>query len=106
VGVARTGRVVTAAALIMSISFAALIAAQLQVIRLLGVGLTVAVLVDATLVRMVLVPAFMQVLGRWNWWAPKQLVWLHERMGFSAGDDVRYSGPTPAASASDNRDSR
>src|SRR6478752_6525199 len=106
VGVARTGRVVTAAALIMSISFAALIAAQLQVIRLLGVGLTVAVLVDATLVRMVLVPAFMQVLGRWNWWAPKQLVWLHERMGFSAGDDVRYSGPTPAASASDNRDNR
>jgi RND superfamily putative drug exporter len=106
VGVARTGRVVTAAALIMSISFAALIAAQLQVIRLLGVGLTVAVLVDATLVRMVLVPAFMQVLGRWNWWAPKQLVWLHERMGFSAGDDVRYSGPTSAASASDNRDNR
>ena len=106
VGVARTGRVVTAAALIMSISFAALIAAQLQVIRLLGVGLTVAVLVDATLVRMVLVPAFMQVLGRWNWWAPKPLVWLHERMGFSAGGDVRCSGPTPAASASDNRDSR
>jgi RND superfamily putative drug exporter len=105
-GVARTARVVTAAALIMSISFAALIAAQLQVIRLLGVGLTVAVLVDATLVRMMLVPAFMQVLGRWNWWAPKPLVWLHERMGFSAGGDVRCSGPTPAASASDNRDSR
>ena len=105
-GVARTGRVVTAAALIMSISFAALIAAQVQVMRLFGVGLTVAVLVDATLVRMVLVPAFMQVLGRWNWWAPKPLVWLHERMGFSDGDDVRYSGPTPAASASDNRDNR
>ena len=105
-GIARSGRVVTAAAVVMSISFAALIAAQLQVIRLLGVGLTVAVLVDATLVRMMLVPAFMQVLGRWNWWAPKPLVWLHERMGFSAGGDVRCSGPTPAASASDNRDSR
>ena len=70
-GVARTGRVITAAALIMSISFAALIAAQVQVMRLFGLGLTVAVLVDATLVRMVLVPAFMQVLGRWNWWAPQ-----------------------------------
>ena len=57
--------------------------------RMFGLGLTVAVLVDATLVRMVLVPAFMQVLGRWNWWAPKPLVWLHERMGISAGGDVR-----------------
>jgi putative drug exporter of the RND superfamily len=98
--------VVTAAALIMSIAFAALIAAQVQVMRLFGVGLTVAVLVDATLVRMVLVPAFMQVLGRWNWWAPKPLVWLHERMGFSEGDDVRYSGPTPAAWSGDNIDNR
>ena len=84
-GVARTGRVITAAALIMSISFAALIAAQVQVMRLFGLGLTVAVLVDATLVRMVLVPAFMQVLGRWNWWAPKPLVWLHERIGLTDG---------------------
>ena len=87
-GVARTGRVITAAALIMSISFSALIAAQVQVMRLFGVGLTVAVLVDATLVRMVLVPAFMQVLGRWNWWAPKPLVWLHERIGISEGEAV------------------
>jgi uncharacterized membrane protein YdfJ with MMPL/SSD domain len=85
-GVARTGRVITAAALIMSISFAALIAAEVQVMRLFGLGLTVAVLVDATLVRMVLVPAFMQVLGRWNWWAPKPLVWLHERIGLTDGE--------------------
>src|SRR6185436_9359040 len=72
----------------------------------LGVARTARVVTDAALVRMMLVPAFMQVLGRWNWWAPKPLVWLHERMGFSAGGDVRCSGPTPAASASDNRDSR
>jgi RND superfamily putative drug exporter len=85
-GVARTGRVITAAALIMSISFAALIAAQVQVMRLFGLGLTVAVLVDATLVRMVLVPAFMKVLGRWNWWAPKPLRWLHERIGLTDGE--------------------
>jgi RND superfamily putative drug exporter len=86
-GVARTGRVITAAALIMSISFAALIASQVQVMRLFGLGLTIAVLVDATLVRMVLVPAFMQVMGRWNWWAPRPLVWLHERIGISDGDE-------------------
>ena len=58
-GVAHTARVITAAALIMAITFAALAAAQLSALRLFGVGLTVAVLVDATLVRLVLVPAFM-----------------------------------------------
>jgi RND superfamily putative drug exporter len=84
-GVARTGRVITAAALIMSISFAALIGAHVQVMRLFGLGLTVAVLVDATLVRMVLVPAFMAVLGRWNWWAPRPLAWLHDRIGLTDG---------------------
>jgi RND superfamily putative drug exporter len=80
-GLARTGRVITAAALVMSISFAALIAAQAQVMRLFGLGLTLAVVVDATLVRMVLVPAFMHVMGKWNWWAPKPLKWLHGRIG-------------------------
>jgi putative drug exporter of the RND superfamily len=80
---ARTGRVVTAAALVMSISFAALIAAQVSFMRMFGLGLTLAVLTDATLVRMVLVPAFMHLLGRWGWWAPKPLMWLHERFGIS-----------------------
>jgi RND superfamily putative drug exporter len=87
-GLARTGRVVTAAALVMSISFAALIAAQVSFMRMFGLGLTLAVLADATLVRMVLVPAFMHALGRWSWWAPNSLVWLHERFGISeAGPD-------------------
>jgi RND superfamily putative drug exporter len=87
-GLARTGRVVTAAALLMAISFAALIAAQVAFMRMFGVGLTLAVLADATLVRMLLVPAFMHVLGRWNWWAPKPLARLHERIGFNeAGAD-------------------
>ena len=72
----------------MSISFAALIAAQVSFMRMFGLGLTLAVLVDATLVRMVLVPAFMHVLGRWNWWAPKPLARLHEKIGISeSGDD-------------------
>jgi RND superfamily putative drug exporter len=82
-GIARTGRVVTAAALVMSISFAALIASNVSFMRMFGVGLTLAVLVDATLVRMVLLPAFMRVMGERNWWAPKPLVWLHERVGIS-----------------------
>lgn len=82
-GIARTGRVVTAAALLMSISFAALIAAQVSFMKMMGVGMTLAILADATLVRMALVPAFMRVLGRWNWWAPKPLARLHERIGIS-----------------------
>jgi putative drug exporter of the RND superfamily len=84
-GVARTGRVITAAALVMSMSFAALIAAHVSFMRMFGLGLTLAVFVDATLVRMVLVPAFMHVMGRWNWWAPRPLVRLHERFGISEG---------------------
>ncbi|MGK2865702.1 MAG: MMPL family transporter [Mycobacterium sp.] len=82
-GLARTGRVVTAAALVMSISFAALIAANVSFMRMFGLGLTLAVLMDATLVRMVLVPAFMQLMGRWNWWAPAPLARLHDRIGIN-----------------------
>jgi putative drug exporter of the RND superfamily len=93
-GLARTGRVVTAAALVMSISFAALIAAQVAFMRMFGVGLTLAVLADATLVRMALVPAFMHVLGRWIWWAPAPLARLHERIGISeAAAAVHYTPP-------------
>ena len=82
----------------MSISFAALIAAQVSFMRMFGLGLTLAVLVDATLVRMVLVPAFMHVLGRWNWWAPKPLVRLHERIGISESGpapDTQHTSPQP-----------
>jgi putative drug exporter of the RND superfamily len=102
-GLARTGRVVTAAALLMAISFAALMTAQVSFMRMFGVGLTLAVLVDATLVRMLLVPAFMHVLGRVNWWAPKPLARLHERLGISewhgatdrsAGESATASSPT------------
>jgi uncharacterized membrane protein YdfJ with MMPL/SSD domain len=85
-GLARAGRVITAAALVMSISFAALLAAHVQFMRMFGLGLTLAVLVDATLVRMVLLPAFMHVLGTWNWWAPKPLVRLHDRIGLREGE--------------------
>jgi putative drug exporter of the RND superfamily len=82
-GVAHTGRVITAAALIMSISFAAMIAAQVSFMRMFGLGLTLAVLGDATLVRMLLVPAFMHIMGRFNWWSTRLLRWLHERLPMS-----------------------
>jgi RND superfamily putative drug exporter len=90
-GLARTGRIVTAAAALMAIVFAAMIGSKVAFMQLFGLGLTLAVLADATLVRGILVPAFMRLMGRWNWWAPKPLVRLHERFGLSEAE------PAPAA---------
>jgi RND superfamily putative drug exporter len=104
-GLARMGRVVTAAALLMCISFSALMAAQVAFMRMFGVGLTLAILVDATLVRMLLVPAFMHVLGRVNWWAPKPLARLHERFGISESHDLPAIEP-PAAETGQRVDPR
>lgn len=87
-GLAHTGRVVTAAALLMAVTFASLTAAQVSIMRMFGVGVPLAVLMDATLVRMLLVPAFMRVLGSWNWWAPRPARWLHGRTGVGEGPGV------------------
>ncbi|WOC11375.1 MMPL family transporter [Gordonia sp. MP11Mi] len=83
VGLARTGRVVTAAALLMAIVFAGIAASEVSFMRMFGVGLTLAVLMDATVIRMFLVPAFMRLLGTWNWWAPAPLRKLHDRIGLT-----------------------
>jgi RND superfamily putative drug exporter len=92
-GISRTGRVVTAAAVVMSISFAALIAAEVSFMRMFGLGLTLAILTDATLVRMVLVPAFMRMMGEWNWWSPRWLTRLHDRFGLDEGNGAPASQP-------------
>jgi len=72
-GLAATARVITAAALIMVAVFGSFVAGGDRTIKLFGMGLAVAVLLDATLVRMVLVPATMELLGARNWWIPKWL---------------------------------
>jgi RND superfamily putative drug exporter len=82
-GLGRTGRIVTAAALLMAIVFAAIADARVSFMMLFGSGLALAVLMDATVVRGVLVPAFMRLAGRWNWWAPQPLARLHRRIGLS-----------------------
>ena len=87
-GLAGTGRVVTAAAMLMAITFSALLSAQVSFMCMFGLGVALAVLVDATLVRMVLLPAFMRVLGRLNWWAPAALSQLHRRIGISESGDL------------------
>ena len=90
-GLARTGRVVTAAALLMAVTFASLMAAEVSVMCMIGVGVMLAVFMDATLVRVMLVPAFMRILGRLNWWAPEPLARLHRRIGISEGGEPEYS---------------
>lgn len=92
-GIAHTGRVVTAAAVIMSISFAALIAADVSFMRMFGLGLTLAVIVDATVVRMALMPAFMHLLGDWNWWAPAWSTRLYNRIGVHESPAVTTQQP-------------
>jgi putative drug exporter of the RND superfamily len=94
-GIARTGRVVTAAALLMAVSFSTLMAAEVSVMRMFGLGLTLAVLADATIVRMMLMPAFMHLLGRYNWWAPAPMRRLHERFGIT--ESRRPILPVPVA---------
>jgi len=90
VGLGRTGRIVTAAALLMAIVFAALATGKVSFMAMFGTGLTLAVLMDATLVRGVLVPAFMRLAGRANWWAPGPLARWHQRFGLSeAPPDAR-----------------
>jgi putative drug exporter of the RND superfamily len=83
VGLMRTGRIVTAAASVMIVVFMAIGAGQVAFMRGLGIGLAVGVAVDAFLVRPLLVPAFMQLMGRLNWWAPGPLARLHQRWGLT-----------------------
>jgi RND superfamily putative drug exporter len=81
VGLQRTGRVVTAAALLMISVYAAFVAGGFAPIKQVGLGLVLAVAVDATIVRMLMLPALMSVMGGANWWAPAPLRRWHDRHG-------------------------
>ncbi|MDN5789907.1 MAG: MMPL family transporter [Micrococcales bacterium] len=82
-GLQRTGKIITSAALLIIIVFAGFIAGDILIVKEIGVALVVAVAIDATIVRMLLVPATMTLLGRWNWWAPAPLRRLHDRIGIA-----------------------
>ena len=81
VGLQRTGRIVTAAAILFCIAIGAFVSSEMIFIKQLGLGTALAVLIDATIVRALLVPSLMQLLGEWNWWAPRPLARLHARIG-------------------------
>ncbi len=92
-GLQHTGRIITAAALLLIVVVAGFASGGIAFIKLIGVGMIVAIIVDATLVRLLLVPATMRLLGRWNWWAPGPLGAVYRRFG------IRELDPAPNAAA-------
>src|SRR4051794_3171626 len=96
VGLERTGRIVTAAAVLFAVAIGAFATSKLVFIKELGVGTALAVLIDASIIRALLVPSLMELLGAWNWWAPRPLRRLHERIGLQE----RISTPRPAPAPS------
>ncbi|MET0323883.1 MAG: MMPL family transporter, partial [Ilumatobacteraceae bacterium] len=106
-GLDRTGRIITSAAALLIIVFAGFAAGELVLIKQLGVGMAVAVIVDVTIVRTLLVPATMTLMGRWNWWSPAPLRRLHARFGLDETDQAdRLStamGTIPSAAGSSKR---
>jgi uncharacterized membrane protein YdfJ with MMPL/SSD domain len=94
-GLAKTAGVITGAALIMVTVFSAFALAQSITIKSIGVGMAIAVLIDATIIRVLLVPATMRLIGRWNWWAPGPFRRMAGRLGFSHVED----DPADAAAA-------
>ena len=96
-GLGRTAGVITGAALIMVTVFSAFALAQSITIKSIGVGMAIAVLIDASIIRVLLVPATMRLMGRWNWWAPGPLGRIADRLGFShVEDEVEVPAPVPA----------
>jgi RND superfamily putative drug exporter len=93
-GLQRTGRIVTAAAVLLAVAIGAFATSQVVFLKEIGIGAVAAVLIDAFIVRTLLVPALMGLLGRWNWWSPAWLHRLHARIGLSEGAGVR---PQPHA---------
>jgi RND superfamily putative drug exporter len=99
-GLERTGRIVTAAAALLAIVFIAFATSEITFIKMFGVGMALAVVMDATLIRAALVPAFMRLAGDANWWAPGQLRRLHDRIGLhEAADPVVVPEASPVIDA-------
>jgi putative drug exporter of the RND superfamily len=93
-GIRTTAGVVTAAAVVMFAVFAVFIALSMLMFKQFGVGLATAILIDATIVRGVLLPASMKLLGDWNWWLPSWLEWL-PRFDVSESEAPPEATPTP-----------
>jgi RND superfamily putative drug exporter len=95
-GLAITARLITAAALIMVCVFGTFVLSDIRALKLIGLGLAVAVAIDASIVRIVLVPATMELLGKANWWLPRWLDRILPHLAVDGAETGRPSGPVPA----------
>ena len=93
IGLQRTGRIITSAALLLVVVIGAFSTSGIVLIKMIGIGMIIAILVDATIVRALLVPATMRLLGRWNWWAPATLAGFWSRHGLREGERLPVQLP-------------
>ncbi|MEO8288994.1 MAG: MMPL family transporter [Chloroflexota bacterium] len=96
-GVQKTGGIITSAALLLVVVIGAFAMSEVQIIKQIGIGLALAILVDATVVRTLLVPATMRLLGKYNWWAPRPLAALYDRLGMAERDEDGDEGSAAEA---------
>ena len=97
-GLERTGRIVTAAALLFCIAFGAFVTSEIIILKVLGLGTALAVLLDATVIRALLVPSFLHLLGPLTWWAPRVMQRLHARIGLTE-ESADHEEPASAPEA-------
>jgi RND superfamily putative drug exporter len=95
-GLAHTGRVITSAALVMVAVFAAFLLGDIVLSKIVGMGIALSVLLDATIIRLLLAPALMRILGKWNWWAPS-FTWRHPLIVKEPGHEVGGEAPVYTA---------
>ena len=96
IGIGRTGRVITAAALCIAVVFLAFGFSTVFFMKEIAVGMAVGVMLDATVVRALLVPSLMRLLGEWNWWAPAPLRRFQQRFGISESEASEPPAVKPA----------
>ncbi len=102
-GMQRTGRLITSASILLAVAIGAFATSKLVFLKEVGVGVAAAVLIDAFIVRSLLVPSLMALLGRWNWWAPAPLARLHQRLGLGEAETVPPPSPATAAHQAKHR---
>jgi putative drug exporter of the RND superfamily len=102
VGLSRVGRIISSAALLLTITLLSF-ANGLSFMKMFGIGTALAIVIDATLIRGVVVPAFLRVADDLNWWAPRPLKWLHARIGFSEAPRDIESPPPALAQEEDTQ---
>jgi RND superfamily putative drug exporter len=96
IGLQRSGRIITSAAVLLVVVIGSFATSEVTTLKLLGVGMALAILVDATIVRALLVPAVMRLLGAANWWAPRPFARWWQSHGFRESDDETLATPAPA----------